>query len=67
MGLPSPAMGYNGIVMDGQGHRINVSDGILRLGQKEFHIDEDGKVMDNEDKQVAFVKNGRLQPVEGGQ
>lgn len=65
MGLPAPALGYDGMVIVGQG-QIQVKDGDLTMQGHHFYVDEQGMVFQGDaDRPVARVMNGRLVPVGG--
>lgn len=63
MGLPAPAMGYDGIVQAG-GQQIQVVDGVMELGGHKLHVSEDGQVTDDQDKPIAKVVNGQVIPIQ---
>lgn len=60
MGLPAPALGYDGVVIAGM-TRVEVKDGELKLQGRSFYVDEQGLVYQSDgDKPIARVVNGRL-------
>lgn len=61
MGLPAPALGFDGVLMVGP-NRVEVRDGELKLGKMHLYIDERGIAYDG-DKPVARVQNGQLVPM----
>lgn len=63
MGLPAPAIGYDGVVQVGM-TKIRVSDGVMRVGGRRLNVDEDGTVKDEQDRPVAKVVNGQVQPLQ---
>lgn len=63
MGLPAPALGYDGVVRTPVGP-ARVVDGVMRMGEKYFNVSEDGQVADEQGKPVAQVVNGQLQPLQ---
>jgi hypothetical protein len=56
-------MGYEGIVQTPNGP-MKVSDGVLRVGQRQLHISKDGEVTDEQDQPIAKVVNGQLVPMQ---
>lgn len=62
MGLPAPALGFDGMLIVGQ-NRVEVKDGELRMGKMHLYIDEQGVAYDDNDRPVARVQNGQLVPV----
>lgn len=63
MGMPAPSMGYDGVIQAGQ-QQIRVTDGVLQMGGRRLHVEEDGNVTDEQDKPVAVVKDGKLMPLQ---
>jgi hypothetical protein len=60
MGLPAPALGYDGVVIVGMS-KVEVKDGELRLQGRHLYVDEQGLVYQGDgDKPIARVVNGRL-------
>ena len=63
MGLPAPALGFDGVLaIQGVG-RVEVKDGELRIGKMHLYIDEQGVAYDDNDRPVARVQNGQLVPM----
>lgn len=63
MGLTPPSIGYDGLVVIGN-QRVKVSDGILNIQGKQLNVSEDGKVTDENDQEVATIKNGQMMPMQ---
>ena len=63
MGLPSPPLGYDGVVQVGSMQRVQVADGEMRYGGKRFTVDYNGRVTDEQQKPVAVVQDGKLIPI----
>lgn len=66
MGLPAPALGYDGTVLTPVGPQ-EVKDGVLKVAHRTLHIDTDGTVFGPNDKPIAKVVNGRLTPMNAQQ
>ena len=62
MGLPAPALGFDGMLIVGQG-RVEVKDGELNIGKLHLFVDTDGTAYDDQDRPVARVQNGTLVPM----
>lgn len=65
MGLPAPRIGYDGMIQVGMS-KIQVSDGMMQLGQRRFFVEDDGDVLDEQQRVVARVKDGKLGPPQKG-
>ena len=63
MGLPAPALGYDGVVQT-PGGPIKVTDGVMKVGQKTLDVSVDGQVTDEQGKALAKVVNGKLTPLQ---
>lgn len=59
MGIEPP--GFNGVVRFGQ-RPLEVRNGVFKIGPKQFYVSDDGKVTDENDNQIAEVRNGQLAP-----
>lgn len=63
MGLPAPVIGYDGMIQAGM-QKIQVLDGVLKIGGRRFHVSEQGQVTDEQDRPVAQIQNGKLVPLQ---
>lgn len=63
MGLPAPKIGYDGMIQV-NGQQMQVSDGVLQIGQQRLFVEDDGSVTDGKGKPVARVQGGKLMPLQ---
>lgn len=61
MGLEPP--GYNGVVRMGM-QPIRVMNGTFQFQGKRFYVSDKGEVTDENDNDVAVIRNGQLAPVQ---
>lgn len=61
MGLEPP--GYNGVIR--LGHMpIQVRNGVFQVKGKRFYVSDNGEVTDENDNDIAVIRNGQIAPVQ---